>query len=471
MKMIFLTYLLVLFASLSSEAKTFKIMGHEVGNGGGIIVCKDDVGNINKTELLDLFEARVLRGLTLDMGDASQDYHEKIETVLNKLARVSPTRAKKYKELYANFFENTVLIPDFDLVFIPDADNIGIPKNCSLRQAAVQRAPEFPNDKRYFISKEYWDLMDNNSKAALVLHEIIYNEAIFFRHDNSKAVRYVNSYITSSEINTISQWDFNYLLTSAKFNVVDIYGGFFYVGKMTRSGYIFFTSINTGFQGIDKYFNTNSPDEYQFGSLRLGQDFRLEQDNQGYISAFGVLQYSTNNIEIESFEKFDLKFEAGKLRLNSESNFFKVTLKVNSNILNIQVKKDSKIDFSLGFDTFENLNSYSGAIKIKNLTTGYDSGYIESNTLLKNSLTPSGVIKLASIASNQTLKTVQGPKSFTWFGRASIFSFDDSGQVQKGVIYDEEVNTAEGVININNPKWVKFLDNGLAELIPNEENQ
>jgi hypothetical protein len=241
---------------------------------------------------------------------------------------------------------------------------------------------------------------------------------------------------------------------------------------MTPSGYINFRSIKgVNPQGIDIYFNTNSPDEYQFGSLRLGQDFYLEQDNQGYISAFGVLQYSSNNIEIESFEKFFLQFKAGKLSLNSDSNFFKVTLKVNSNILNIQVKKDSNIGFSLGFDTFENLNSYSGAIKIKNLTTGYDSGYIESNTLLKNSLTPSGVIKLASIASNQTLKTVQGPKSFTWFGRSSIFSFDDSGQVQKGVLNYEEVNTAEGVIKTNNPMWVKFLDNGLAELIPNEENQ
>lgn len=79
----------------------------EGGNGGGAIVCTaggTPGGDIISAEVLDLFEARAIRGLQSDLGDPKEDYSLKIERVLKALERVSPIRAKKYRDLYKTFF-------------------------------------------------------------------------------------------------------------------------------------------------------------------------------------------------------------------------------------------------------------------------------------------------------------------------------------------------------------------------------
>ena len=42
--------------------------GDERGNGGDAVVCRDQVGKITKVELLDYYEARVMRNIQIDLG-------------------------------------------------------------------------------------------------------------------------------------------------------------------------------------------------------------------------------------------------------------------------------------------------------------------------------------------------------------------------------------------------------------------
>src|SRR4051812_10718140 len=106
----------LLFITVQLQAKQFiESVGTETGNGGGVVVCRSADGTIQKAELLDFYEARVLRNLTLDLGDANLDFNKKIENVLTKLSKVSPIRAQKYRNIYSKFFKEAVIIPDAEL--------------------------------------------------------------------------------------------------------------------------------------------------------------------------------------------------------------------------------------------------------------------------------------------------------------------------------------------------------------------
>lgn len=72
------------------------------------------------------------------------------------------------------------------------------PRGCKIEQIAIQKEPAFPEDKRFTVSKDLWDLLDEDNKAGLVLHEIIYREALLYGHEDSVNARYVNSIWTSA---------------------------------------------------------------------------------------------------------------------------------------------------------------------------------------------------------------------------------------------------------------------------------
>src|SRR5262249_21252593 len=78
------------------------------------------------------------------------------------------------------------------------------PQGCSPGQAAIQIKKQFPEDKTFTISKEMWDKMDPNSRAGLILHEIIYEEMISLGEDNSVNASYINSYMTAGLFDEMS---------------------------------------------------------------------------------------------------------------------------------------------------------------------------------------------------------------------------------------------------------------------------
>ena len=153
--------------------------GIHVGNGGDVIVCRNgDV--VTRIELLDHYEGALLRNMHVSLGAAELPIAEKIEIALKRLQRIDPDRAAYYRGLFSNFWDSSQFLSGIVLSDIPDSQHVALPAgaNCRIEQIAIQRQVTFPEDFRYIINKDLWDLLDNTSKAGLVLHEILLHEAI-----------------------------------------------------------------------------------------------------------------------------------------------------------------------------------------------------------------------------------------------------------------------------------------------------
>ncbi len=176
MKMLIL--LIVSFITFTATA------GDRVGNGGDVIVCGD------KVELLDLYEARVRGFKPLKL--TTQNHEDMFREVLERrLSQLQPQRASRYREYGQEFFRESLILPGIELSDVADAGLAVIPRGCKLEQIAVQLADGdiIPGANRYTISQDLWDKLDEFNKMALMLHEVIYREAIKKNVGTSMTVR------------------------------------------------------------------------------------------------------------------------------------------------------------------------------------------------------------------------------------------------------------------------------------------
>lgn len=199
----------------ASDQDTYGLMkGGIVGNGGDVLVC--ETAAVETIEVFDIYEARTLRQLTLDLG-VDGTVNEKVELALRRLERLDSERAQRYLKQADTFFAEANILPiDFELPDVTDTNEIGKPNNCSLKQIAIQRSPIGPQDKRYHIADKWWSRLNDDNKAALVLHEIIYREALTLGHQDSTAVRVLVGHIISAEFKSMSQNDYNLMMKDAK---------------------------------------------------------------------------------------------------------------------------------------------------------------------------------------------------------------------------------------------------------------
>lgn len=156
-------------------------MGGMDGGGGNALLCQEN-GKVT-AELLDLYEARAL-GVKLELGGKTEML-DIIDYTLNRLSKVSPLRAAVYSAMARDLLsKDTQWISNKQMPVIDDVNLSTIPQDCLLVQVAVQRPlsqKNLPNAKTYIIDAELFNLLDETSKAALVLHEVLYREA---RHSN-----------------------------------------------------------------------------------------------------------------------------------------------------------------------------------------------------------------------------------------------------------------------------------------------
>lgn len=169
--------------------------GDKILNGGNVIVCG------NKVELLDYYEAR-LSGKKLQFDPGAATYSEKINQMFTRWEKVAPLRMRLYKGWLNQFESEAGIYSGIEIPEIQDTGTVAIPSGCKMIPAAFQRRDEdiFPGEKRYVINKDLWDLMSQDQKAGLVLHEIIYREAIKNGHSTSLPTRYFNGFL-ATEIN------------------------------------------------------------------------------------------------------------------------------------------------------------------------------------------------------------------------------------------------------------------------------
>ncbi len=168
--------------------------GHEVGNGGNVVECEKSV------ELLDLFEARVLRNETF-IESAKRDPFELAQDRLELLRKIDPRTAeivaKLLKRLKTDIsFESTLAlgpIPDSEHVFTPED-----PK-CKVVQAAVFRKQPMAGEKKVLFNERLWKKMDSVQQAALLLHEAIYKHFSDLGETTSVKARFFVALILSKD--------------------------------------------------------------------------------------------------------------------------------------------------------------------------------------------------------------------------------------------------------------------------------
>jgi hypothetical protein len=195
--------LLTMLALLSTPAYA----GEIVGNGGDVIACPDKA-----PVLLDFFEAGAVHGLTRRADLAGGTPQEIAKAALRDLKRLNPTRARIYEQRIARFQEEASFVAGAELADIPDSHPIVLPNGCKLRQIAIQKPRMLPQDPLYVIDLDLWNALDLAQKAGLILHEVIYTDAIRYGHTNSRSVRYLNAVLHSDRLEKTSVPDFQHFL-------------------------------------------------------------------------------------------------------------------------------------------------------------------------------------------------------------------------------------------------------------------
>ncbi|MFL5814224.1 MAG: hypothetical protein ACJ763_11655 [Bdellovibrionia bacterium] len=189
--------------------------GSHAGNGGDVVYCEHPLPGQKRIELLDLFESRVLRDNALALGEEGWDYKRRIAYVLDRLKRLDPYRAGIYADNASHFLDDSEFTTD-ELPDIPDSLHIALPEGCKIRQIVIQSPQPEAEKKRFLVNKALWEMLDEENRAALVLHETIYREALSLRQTNSINTRLLNGTITSHALDAIDLRDYLNLLLSTE---------------------------------------------------------------------------------------------------------------------------------------------------------------------------------------------------------------------------------------------------------------
>jgi hypothetical protein len=165
--------------------------GGSMGSGGGgSIVCRDQFGNINSAQVLDIYEAIHVHELEIKkpLSNLTDEYHRYLTSYNKMMGHQLPGYDHSLLAV-ASYMELFIFLPlgeklkssnDFgELEFTP-------PKGCKLEQLAIYDI----QGHEVYINSEIWEALDITNKAALIAHEELYT---FHRHGigatDSKATR------------------------------------------------------------------------------------------------------------------------------------------------------------------------------------------------------------------------------------------------------------------------------------------
>lgn len=202
----YLGFLIVVFLLAVSN---LSVAGTELGNGGDIVVCDKGIyADSPKTELLDFYEARTMRGVIADLSEGTTA-QEKAKAVLARLANFDKKLAEEYSYRVDEFVGKAVFLKNTPLPDVPDSGYIYLESGCHLVQLVIQREPKFPKDPVYVIDANHWNQADVITQAGMILHEIIYTDTLRLGHQDSVRTRYIVGELASNQFAgaTVDSWN------------------------------------------------------------------------------------------------------------------------------------------------------------------------------------------------------------------------------------------------------------------------
>ncbi len=425
------------------------------GGGGHAQICEEKNGLT--IEVLDLAEAAD-EGLQIDMG--SGNYVQKLEYVFKRLAKIAPTYAS-YLASMANdlLTTDTQWVQNSAMPSVEDAKVLALKRNCTIVQVAIQRPisqKDVPNAKTYVIDKDFFSLLDDNSKAALILHEVLYRSARFSDQDDSVFARKLTAIIASEQITKHTLRTFNKMLTKNDITCLEderlpiMYN----TERSSACSYISYSSIN---------MSAKKPDSWQ----HLTQDKPWQALN--YSSLNGQLEYlghyrlnklMTNTDELDLDDEIndfmdipfpatdDLSIAPTVFRVKGELNFFPFTTNIHVILKNGFVFV-SPTESALGNST---VVAY-GDVSIKSMRIVYASKNSHnsiSTTILSTHLDKEGTVwkikpnrdnMLSDHAKNYSLKVqlpnaLSIPKDINGWADVIEVRFSDINKINSVTYYD-----------------------------------
>lgn len=176
-------------------AQTSNTNGNGVGNGGDVVICE------KSSELLDFSEAKLLKTFTLASSE-KKSYLTIAQERVQKLRRLNPKLYEQYSKVLGKIEKRLQFIKGASFRDVPDSFEIALPKGCQIHQIAIQQNIE--GVTQIHISKDLWDRLDEENRAGLILHEIIYEHFLAFGERNSVKARKMNALLFSKEIDSYS---------------------------------------------------------------------------------------------------------------------------------------------------------------------------------------------------------------------------------------------------------------------------
>lgn len=172
------------------------LAGGEAGNGGDVIIYKD-----GRVEVLDHYEAKKYG--TVDLPGATVQ-----EKVFNALERLKtggyscPEKMEQFKLWFSTFEKDARRLKNITLLDIPDSQHILLPAKSEIHQIVVQIFPKAPWEKRYIINQDLYERLDDDNKATIILHELIFRTVVdgYASTSNSISSRNLNAAIITNKI-------------------------------------------------------------------------------------------------------------------------------------------------------------------------------------------------------------------------------------------------------------------------------
>ena len=281
MKLFFLIFLIV-------ESSIAGI--RDIGNGGEVITCRNAAGALSSIEVLDSYEARILRGFKVKLGDPANSVSEKVNLVFDRVSLQDKSRAARYAHWYKNW-DAGIRWQDEALPATPDVDPSLIPKNCKIEQIAIQR--NTTDNQAWYdyglslkMNRPLWNALDNDQKAVLILHEIFYHEALYSDFKSAEPIRYLNSLYFSDEAGPLMSTPLKYaqILESMGFNTIYFNGvTYYHPAVMARDWVKSHFYADTGLPRILYVFEKDFKNELFLQKINiLGSEVTLMHSKHSY---------------------------------------------------------------------------------------------------------------------------------------------------------------------------------------------
>ncbi len=178
-----------------------------LGNGGDALVRKNAAGQREFAMLLDFYEGKLMRPALLPkLGDENASLFAMVSVAISQFDQVDHLRAQRYREWLSEFAGQACFASGISLRDIDDSQHLHLPigDGWGIEQVAIHSEPVVTEQPRYIINYDIWTKMDKVNQAGLILHELIYRDAIADEVKTSKHIRSQVLYAASERLESMT---------------------------------------------------------------------------------------------------------------------------------------------------------------------------------------------------------------------------------------------------------------------------